>query len=324
MRCLAIFFFGIAIASSGWAQQQPNPSQASVGASAPADSSASAVPTVGKGDVISVSVYEAPELTRNVSVDADGNIRLPMVRRHIHVDGLIPDEIEKAIATALVDEQLLMNPIVSVSVVESHGRSITVVGAVRNPITFQAAGSVTLLEAIIRAGGISDAAGSEIFVTHAAPGNGTSVGLTERIAVHSLMDTSDPASSLLLEGGDTIRVPAGGQVWVVGNVQHPGPVHVADPADSTVLKAVTLAGGLQSFSKGKAYIYRTEAETGRKVEIPIDIKKIMSLKSPDVPLNGNDMLYVPSATGQRVSAKALALTFGIGLAISGLLIYLTQ
>jgi polysaccharide export outer membrane protein len=85
-------------------------------------------------------------LTRNVRVDADGDVRLPMVRQHIRAAGLLPAELENAIAAALIDEHVMVDPIVSVSVVEYHSRPITVTGAVKSPTTFQATGSVSLLK----------------------------------------------------------------------------------------------------------------------------------------------------------------------------------
>ena len=324
MRRLAIFLLAIAIASSGAAQQQPDTNLAGGIAATPDSSTDSAVPKVSKGDVINISVYDAPELTHNVTVDADGNIRLPMVRRHIHAAGLLPDEVEKAIEAALIDEQVMVSPIVMVTPVEYHGRAISVVGAVRNQVTFQATGTDTLLEAIIKAGGISDGAGTDILITHPASSGNRSIGLTDRIPVKSLMDPSDPSANLPVKGGDTIRIPIEARIFVVGNVKRPGPLQLTEGADSTVLKAVILAGGLDSFTSRTAYIYRDEAGSGRTNRIPIDIKKIMVLKAPDVQLYGNDMLYVQNATGQRVSAKALSVTMGVGLALTGLLIYLIQ
>jgi polysaccharide export outer membrane protein len=325
MRCLAIFFWAIAVASSGWAQQQPDSNHAGTGATTSIDVPRSSVDKLGPGDVIAISVYDSPELTRNVRVDAEGKIRLPMVRQHIQAAGLIPDEIEKAIAAALIDEQVLVSPIVTVTVVEQHSRPITVLGAVRGPTTFEATGNVTLLEAIMRAGGIANTAGAEILVTHpAARGDDQSIPLTERFPVHSLMDVSSPISNVKLEGGETIRVPEAGQVWVVGNVKRPGPFQITNDSESSVIKAMALSGGLDSYSSGTAYIYRTDGNTGRENEIPIPIKKIVARKSPDVPLYGNDMLYVPSVTGERISAKAFGIATGLGIALTFLMIYVLQ
>ena len=92
----------------------------------------SSVDKLGPGDVIAISVYDSPELTRTCSRDAEGKIRLPMVRQHIQAAGLNPDELETAITAALVDEKVMVSPIVTVTVVEQHSRPITVLGAVRS------------------------------------------------------------------------------------------------------------------------------------------------------------------------------------------------
>lgn len=325
MRCFATSLLAIAIASSGVAQQQPNSNQSSAAATAASNGSILSDEKLGPGDVIAISVYDSPELTHNVRVDAEGKIRMPMMRQHIQAAGLIPEELEKAIAAALVNEQLMVSPIVTVTVVEQHSRPITVVGAVRNPTSFESAGPLTLLEAIIRAGGLADTAGSEILVSYPSSSSGDgAAGLTERFPAHSLMDISSPASNLKLEGGEVIRVPEAGQVFVVGNVKHPGVFPITNGSESSVLKMMALSGGLDSFSSHTAYIYRTDGANGGKNKISVPIKKVLTLKSPDVPLYGDDMLYVPSVTSERVSAKAFGIATGLGLTLAVLLLYVFQ
>lgn len=334
MRYIGVFIFALGLAGGLSAhapaqQAAPEPQLPVLShPSAPAASGSEGTPQplgrLGPEDLVGVTVYDSPELSRSVRIDADGNIRLPMVRQHIHAAGLNPAELEDSIAAELSNEHIMVSPIVSVSVVEYHSRPITVIGAVRNPTTFQANGSVTLLEAIVRAGGLTDNAGSEILVSHPSTvAGGRTALLTERIPVHSAMDISDPASNYKLEGGENVRVPDAGRVFVVGNVKRPGPIQITDGSASSVLKVVLLSGGLDSFTSKRAYIYRVEAN-GTSNQIPVEIKKIMTMKSPDVPLYGNDTLYVPNATGQRISAKALSITLGIGLGVAGLLIYLTH
>ena len=340
MRCFAIPLLAIAVAASASAQspasaQSEVPVQSSVSPQPPPDSShvdaAAASPAdtpnlpaeqLGKDDLVGITVYDSPELSRTVRVDSQGKIRLPMVRQHIQADGLSPSELEKAIAAALVDEQVLVDPIVSVSVVEYHSRPITVTGAVRAPQTFQATGSVTLLEAIVKAGGLNENAGAEIEISHPSLDTSSpSAILTERIPRRALLDPSNPASNIKLEGGETIRVPSAGQIFVAGNVKRPGPFIISNDSESSVLRALSIAGGLDSFSSRTAYIYRTDEISGNKSQIPIQIKKIIARKSPDIPLYGDDMLYVPNEAGQRATAKTLEIATGVGLAVVGFLLY---
>src|ERR1035438_5622177 len=121
-------------------------------------------------DLVGVSVYSEPDLTRTVRVGADGTIRLPMLKEKIKADGLMPEELERAIVDALKSQEILVDPFVTVTVAEYHLLlPISVAGAVRTPITFQPVEKVTLLEAITRAGGLSPEAGREILVTGPAP-----------------------------------------------------------------------------------------------------------------------------------------------------------
>jgi polysaccharide export outer membrane protein len=87
------------------------------------------------------------------------------------------------------------------------------------------------------------------------------------------------------------------------------------------MKALSLSEGLDSFSAHKAYIYRLEAGSGGRNEIPVELKKIMDRKSPDVPLLANDILYIPNATGARASLKVLETSIGIGAALGAAMIY---
>ena len=65
---------------------------------------------IGSNDLLAVSVYDAPELTRTVRVDGDGLIRLPMLKRRIQAEGLLPGRLEAGIAEALEAERILVAP----------------------------------------------------------------------------------------------------------------------------------------------------------------------------------------------------------------------
>jgi polysaccharide export outer membrane protein len=187
-------------------------------------------------------------------------------------------------------------------------------GAVRKPLTFQAVGPVTLLDALARAEGLSPEAGPEILVSHHEVGQtGETTALTQRIPVKVLIDAADSAMNLKLTGGEEIRVPEIGKFFVVGNVKKPGAFAAQGGSEPTVLKALALAEGLLPYASKRAYIYRQEA-SGVKNEIPIELGKIMSRKTPDVPLMPNDILYLPDAKGTRASLAALekVLLFGTG------------
>jgi polysaccharide export outer membrane protein len=315
-----------ALISASLVAQQPSRSLSPVNAVGTASNAAADLPIqrIGNDDLLGISVYDSPELTRTVRVDSSGEIRLPMLHQHIKAAGLYPMDLEKAITSALTEESVLVDPIVTVNVVEYRSRPISVVGAVRTPVTFQAAGSVKLLDAISQAGGLTDNAGPEILVSqNADDSSGSGAAVVQRIPVRKLIDAVDPSLNLVLHGGEEVRVPEAGKFYVLGNVHRSGAFSITDGSESTVLKALALSEGLEHFSGHTAYIYRSNAaNNGGKQEIPIELKKIMARKAPDVPLLANDILYVPEASGRKATLTALDRATGIGAGIGTTLLYI--
>jgi len=306
--------------AAGQSVTAPRPvASVDVGANLPAQ-------TLGAADLLSVAVYGAPELTRTVRVGSDGWIRLPMMADRIEAKGRMPAELETAIAAALSAEGLFVDPVVSVTVAEYTSRPISVAGEVRHPLTFQAVGPTTLLEALTRAEGLTEDAGSEILITRRIP-DSPDGPVSERVRVKSVLDGEDPAANRILEGGEEIRVLAAGRVFVVGNVKKPGAFRTNEATGMTVLRALALAEGLTPFSQKVAYIYRPqEADRGGNgappKEIPVELRKMMDRKSSDVALETNDILYIPDNRAGRTTANALEriATFAAGTT-SGVLIY---
>jgi polysaccharide export outer membrane protein len=294
-------FCGLAavLALSAWGQQAQEPP-----GNLPAQ-------RLGPDDLLGVSVYGAPELSRTIRVGADGRMSVPLVERKIAAAGLMPAELEIEIARALQAAEILVDPKVLVTVVEYRSRPISVAGAVRRPLTFQAFGNVTLLDALTRAEGLNPEAGPEILVSKGS--------LVQRIAVKGLLDAADPDLNLRLTGGEEIRVPEAGRIYIVGNVRKPGAFPVRDSVESSVLKILALSEGLLPFSSDHAYIYRREGALGGKNEIPIELKKIIDRKAPDVTLLANDILYVPDNKGRRATIGLLEklLIFGSAAGAAG-------
>jgi polysaccharide export outer membrane protein len=280
------------------------------------------VQRVGPDDLLGISVYDSPELTRTVRVSTEGTIRLPMVKEKIKAAGMLPVDLENEISRVLKEEELLVDPVVTVSVVEYRSRPIKIVGSVKKPLTFQAVGPTNLLDAISRAEGLSEDAGPEILVSRQQPdAEGRAVTLTQRISVKSLMDATDSDLNLTLQGGEEIRIPEAGRIFVLGSVKKPGSFPVKDSTETSVFRIMALAEGLLPFSSKTAYIYRREGASGSKNEIPIDLDKIMQRKSPDVALLANDILYVPDRTGRRQMMTALERTVPLGAAVASGLIF---
>jgi polysaccharide export outer membrane protein len=296
------------------AAQTPNirpqaPNLSDVGANLPSQS-------IGPDDLIALFVYDSPEFSRTVRVGPDGTIRLPMLKQKIKASGLLPGDLEITIAKALVDEKLLVDPFVTVTMSEYHSRPISVVGAVKNPITFQAVGPMTLIDALSRAGGLSDEAEGELLVSQA--GSGKDSALVRRVSIRELIDKADPEANLKLTGGEEVLVPSAPRITVAGNVKKPGSYPLKENSEMTVMKAIAMAEGTVQFSGSKAYIYRVDDPTGKKNEIEVPLADILKRKAQDVPLVAKDILYIPDSSGKRNLDRALGIAAATA---SGVLIF---
>jgi polysaccharide export outer membrane protein len=260
---------------------------------------------IGPSDLVRITVYDSPELSRSFRVDSKGYLNLPLLSQPVPAMGLMPDAIREEIAAALRTQHLFVDPIVDVSVVEYRSRAVTIAGAVKTPVTIQEFGSTRLLDALNDAGGLLPEAGPEIVIERASGGS-------QRVSVRQLFDGRHPELNLAIMGGDQIRVPEAERVFVVGDVKQPGSFPYQDMQDTTVLKALAMTGGLDSFSRGKAYIYRAEPGSDRKREIEIPLRRILERKSEDVRLAANDILYIPTNRGMKASASVLNHVTGMG------------
>jgi polysaccharide biosynthesis/export protein len=122
---------------------------------------------IGSGDLLSMQVFDVPELTREVRVSQTGTIGIPLVPVRLHVTGLTELQAELKIAEVLEANGLVSHPEVSVVVKEKKSKPITVVGAVVRPMVYQADRQVTLLDVLAEVGGISADAGDSVIISRA-------------------------------------------------------------------------------------------------------------------------------------------------------------
>ena len=301
---------------------------------------------IGSGDLLSIEVFDVPELSRDVRVNEAGFVAIPLLPVKVQANGLTPFQFQDKLTELLQVNGLVTHPQVTVIVKEQHSEPITVIGAVKNPLTIQAVHQMTLLQVLSQAGGISDDAGSKVLITR-QPTSPESVGTsgdapttnntntpptntsgtttpvasenTITIDLNDLLDSGNPKYNIPLFGGDVITVPRGGVVYAVGAVQHPGGfVMQSDRQKLTVLKVLSLAGGLTGTAKGgSAVILRQPPGSDQRQQVPVDVKKILALKTEDMSLRQNDILYVPDSTGKHALRRSaeIAIAIATGAAI---------
>ena len=157
------------LAPSSRAQRVETPQQTNDRLRALAAGPHTAVPpsdyVIGSGDLISVQVFDVPEISRELRVSQTGTIGIPLIPVRLHISGLTEMQAERKIQEVLEANGLVSHPEVTVTVREKKNRPITIVGAVARPMVYEADRQVRLIDVIAAAGGIAPDAGDHVIIT---------------------------------------------------------------------------------------------------------------------------------------------------------------
>ncbi len=250
---------------------------------------------VGTGDLLQVTVYGS-DFDKQVRVSDRGEISLPMLGS-VKIAGLSIQEAEKLVAKGLERGGYFNDPQVSIFDREAASQGISVLGEVQKPGIYPLPGAHKLFDAISAAGGTTAKAGSSVTVTHRSqPDHPISLPL-------AYSADASAQSNVPVLPGDTIVVSKAGIVYIVGDVRLPSGV-VMENSHMTVLQAIALAQGTNSTAA------LNESKLIRKTphgleETPIPLKKILAAKSPDLDLQADDILFVPSSTAKSAAKRGL-------------------
>jgi hypothetical protein len=123
-------------------------------------------------------------------------------------------------------------------------------------------------------------------------------------------------ADILVRPGDTVIVPKAGIVYVLGDVAHPGGYVMQNDSQLTVLQAIALAAGAsKTASEKNVRLVRNIDGLSHSVDLPL--RDMERGRDPDVPLQANDILYVPFSLVKNISLGIANIT----AAASSALIY---
>jgi polysaccharide export outer membrane protein len=244
--------------------------------------------TLGPGDALRVSVYDNPDLSQEVTIEADGAFSYPLIGR-VQAAGLPVRQLESLLAKRLA-EGYLVSPQVGVTVTQHKSQQVYVLGAVKTPGPYALQRQMTLLEVLSVAGGPTPEAGFEVILTHAADKPALTSGTANvaaaangqpslRVSLEQLMAGGMP-QRITLQEGDVVYVPVAAFVYVTGEIQHPGRYRLEK--DTTIQKAVTLAGGFTKFAAIKSMT----------VQRMVNGKRLDFQAGPDDLLQAEDVVVV--------------------------------
>jgi len=247
---------------------------------------------LGEGDVIRVSVYDNPDLSQEVTIEADGSFSYPLIGR-VQAANLGVQQLE-ALLTKRFADGYLVSPQVGVTVTQHKSQQVYVMGAVKAPGAYPLRRQATVLEMLSAAGGPTPEAGFEVTIVRATdnkqpPASGTRQTVASsagqpaiRLPLDQLL-TGGVSQRIVLNDGDTIYVPTGAFVYVTGEIQHPGKYRLE--RDTTVFKAITLAGGFTKFAAKKTMV----------VQRVVNGQRQAFQAGPDDLLQAEDMVMVPAS-----------------------------
>jgi polysaccharide export outer membrane protein len=180
----------------------------------------------------------------------------------------------------------------------------------------QLQGQKNLFEVLSLAGGLRQEAGPVINITRrlewgpiplpSASNDSTGRFSVASIDVKSVMNASNPAENILIMPNDVISVPKADTIYVIGAVKKPGAYVLGEHHTLSALQVLALAEGTDKTAATQdAKIMRVLPDSNDRAEIPVDLRTILSGKTPDIPLTADDILFVPTSKAKAVGYRAL-------------------
>ncbi|MDZ4185228.1 MAG: SLBB domain-containing protein [Desulfuromonadales bacterium] len=194
---------------------------------------------IGPGDVLKITIYDHPDLTTVARVDHQGFILFPLAGR-VRVGDLSTAGASQTIMAKLGTDYIV-NPQVSVFVEEFRSKKVFINGEVTRPGLYELSGPTTLLELVSKAGGLTRGAG-RIATIRRTVGNGGADEKSIEVNIADLLQSGpETVVDIPLIDGDSVTIAKAAVIYVTGQVNRPSAFTV-EP-DTTVIKAITMAGG---------------------------------------------------------------------------------
>jgi polysaccharide biosynthesis/export protein len=307
MACLS---FG-AVGSAASQEAISSPAAQKPPAGGPVESAARYV--LGPDDVIAIKAMDADEVSNaSLRIDPSGYISLPLVGR-VAAGGLTVERLERELSTRL--KTYVREPVVAVSVVEYRSQPVSVIGSVGQPGVHQLEGRKTLIEILAKAGGLRAEAGDSIKITRKAewgaiplpsatkdPSGQFSVA---EVSLKSIMQAANPEENILIKPNDVISVPRADLVYVIGEVKKPGGFMLQERGTISGLQALAMADGLTPIAAPQKAMIIRQSAGGTRVQIPANLKDILSGKMSDVEILPDDILFIPTNVAKNAVTKTI-------------------
>ena len=193
---------------------------------------------IGPGDSIRITVYQSPDLSMETRVNETGAISYPLLGR-VQLAGLSVTAAEQHIAAELKRREFVKDPQVQIVVTQVRANQVNVLGQVGKPGRYPLdLTGMRLTEVLALAGGIVAGVGSDTVVVTGTR-NGTS--FRKDVDMPRLFQAGNGAEDIVIAPGDSIFVDRAPQIYLYGEIQHPGALRLE--RGMTVMQAIAAGGG---------------------------------------------------------------------------------
>ncbi|MGO3742270.1 polysaccharide biosynthesis/export family protein [Kerstersia sp.] len=239
------------------------------------------VSEVGPGDTIRVTVFGQPDLSAEVTLDAEGNITLPLIGA-LHIANMTPAAISRDVEKRLQQGGFVLRPQVIVTVLAIRSRVVSLLGEVVRPGRYPIEQGLTLLELMAQAGGTREGAADHALLLRQRPDQSSAERLQRKIGNLQSPAQLDTVQNEVLHAGDIIIVPPAPRFFIYGQVTNSGAYPMEENLD--VMRALSLAGGLTPrASESRIDIVRAIPDTEEKETFRANL---------DSPVRPGDVIHV--------------------------------
>lgn len=265
---------------------------------------------LGAGDLLAIKVFETDDLNAEVRVSSRGVINLPLID-DVDVLNLTAAEAEQKIED-LLKESYLHDPHVAVYIKEHVSKQITLVGAVKNPGTYDYVAQRRLLDVLAIGQGLKEEAGSFAHITR--HNSKTNERNSYIIDLDDLVHNGNMALNHVILGGDVIFIPESGQCFVDGAVRKPGTYSLE--SNMTITEAIALAGGLAGYADDDSIkLIRFVGRGKERQVVSLSYNDLQGGLGDTLLLKDQDIIFAESsASGKMFSGAGFSIGFmGTGM-----------
>ena len=156
--------------------------------------------SLGVPDVIHINVWKNSDLSQTVSIGPDGFISLALLG-DLQVAGLTTNQLSRLLTERF--SSFIVNPLVTVSLVEVHSRQVYVMGQVAKPGEYPIASTTSALQMIAQCGGVTTFANRKaIYILRLDNGHVSRIPFNYRNVIRG-----KGQEDIILQPGDTLVVP---------------------------------------------------------------------------------------------------------------------